>query len=253
MGLVKIKGPTLVEIIEYRKQAHKTRKHARPTFLILNKLWKKSRRNDEDVWDELTNYAHPTESEHINGSAIKGAFRAFLLKRQQGRCCYCRCWLLAAAQARHIEHILPRSSYRRFSLDFLNLTVACVDCNLAKSRRVWGNVPLDALVYPSQNFFADMYHPRFHHYNEHVRYIAIETNDGAISIYLGLTPQGRHLCLNLLDKIASKRALLNNNLELKDSMSEIEGYRNVVEKIGTPALDIFSEALNDRLTELING
>lgn len=97
-----------------------------------------------------------------------------------------------------------------------------------------------------------MYQPRFYRYDDHVRYVVFETNLGGIVLYLGITLQGQHFCLNLLDKIASKRALLNNNLDLKDSINEIEVYRNVTGHVDMPDLDAFSQALNDRLAELVS-
>lgn len=252
MSLRKLKHPLLAEMKEYRNCAHSPRKYARETVLVLTRLWKTARRNNTDVWGLVTKYAHATDNEKFNGSTIKTAFRSFLVKKQGGRCCYCRCWLLAASGARHIEHVLPRKFYPGFSLDFLNLSVACVDCNLAKTKDVWGTISVDAKAYPDAQHFPDMYHPRFHRYDDHVRYVVFESNLGGIALYRGITPQGQHLCLHLLDKIASKRALLNNNLDLKESINEIEGYRNVTGHIDMPALDTFSQALNDRLAELIN-
>jgi len=241
------------DIVEYRKRAHRTRKHARLTLSILSKLWKRARRENKDLWEELTKYEHPTLGEYVHGRAIKGAFRDFLLRKQQGRCCYCRCWLLATASARPIEHILPRNSYRRFSLDFWNLAVACVDCNLSKTKHVWGSIPTGAIQYPSGNHFPDMYHPRFHPYNEHVRYVLVETNGGGIALYRGLTPQGKHLCMNLLDKIATKRALLNNNPGLKQSLNDIDDYRTMSRKLGTPQLDALAKLLDTRLMEIVQA
>lgn len=239
------------EIKLYLGRPHRTRKHVAATLLVLRKFWRESRRLDSDVWDNLSSYGSAAAKEAVNGSAIKGAFRDFALRLQHGRCCYCRCWLPATPYAMPIEHILPRNAYRRFSVDFWNLAVACVDCNLAKGSKAWTSIPAGTAGYPRRDAFPGMFHPRYHSYNEHVRFIVIETNGVSIALYRGRTQQGNHLCLNLLDKIASKRALLNNNPELQESLQDIDRYRAATGTIVAPALDAFAKTVDSRLMDLI--
>lgn len=245
------KKKLFAEIAEYRHRTHRTKKHSRTAYLVLANFWKRSRREKVDLWEALGSYEHPVEKSTVTGTAIKKAFRDYMLEKQRGRCCYCRCWLHNNAYAKPIEHVLPRSSYKQFSLDFWNLAVACVDCNLGKGNRVWGTVPVNAQTYPNRDDFGQSFHPRLHLYNEHVRYIMVETNTGGIALYRGLTPQGKHLCSELLDIIASKRVLLDNNQQLSRSISEIDAYRAQTKEIATPELDAFAKCLDQKLRLMI--
>jgi len=240
------------QLSEYLQCAHSAKRHLGSTLGVLYDLWRKARKEKRDVWDELTKLKHPGSGNKVNGTAIKSAFRKYISSHQQGRCCYCRQWLVSSGGARPIEHILPKAEYPQFSLDFWNLAVACADCNLAKLKDVWGSVRRDSFLYPGPVVFQDMFHPRFHAYNDHIRYVFVETNTGGIALYEGLTPQGKHLCLNLLKKIATKRALVEHNPELKKSMSNIVSYQARVEGIGSSRLAEFTEMLDDSLVNLLD-
>lgn len=234
----------------YLARAHRIRKHVQASLAVLAKMRRIARREHRDVWAELSYYVHPVPDEAIDGAALKGAFRDIAMQYQHGRCCYCRCWLPATAYARPIEHILPRRVYGHFALEFANLAVACVDCNLAKSDEVWGSIARETLRYPDAGAFSDMYHARYHFYDAHVRYIIIETNGVSVALYRGRTTQGKHLCRTLLERIASKRALLTNNPDLQASLHDIDRYRVATCDIAMPALDKLVAALDQRLTEL---
>lgn len=239
------------ELAEYRKRAHRPLKYTPHVIPVLLEMWRRSRRNKTDLWKELSNYSHAIYKDDITGVSIKSAFRDFMRKSQQGRCCYCRCWLVGSAHARPIEHILSRDDYPQFSLDFWNLAVACADCNLAKTNHVWGSVPTTAKRYPGHDGFHDMFHPRYHAYNDHIRYVVVETNAGGIALYQGLTPQGKHLCIKLLNKIASKRALIAEHPELNESMEGINQYRVAVDSKAAPHLHKFAEMLDRSLLDLL--
>ena len=233
------------QVKEYTASTHPTKKYRKETLNILCEMWKRSQRSKCDLWAEISDLKHPQSNNKINGSVIKSNFRSFLQKSQKDRCCYCRQPLANIAHAKPVEHILPRLHYPQFSLHFWNLAVACVDCNGVKLKDVWGTIDMQASVYPPPSEFFNMYHPRFHIYENHVEYIWVEKNGLGVSIYKGLTDQGRHLCLNLLHKISAKRILIEGDAELQDAMSELGNYQRKVDGIELPKLNEFAISLND--------
>jgi len=249
MTTVKTRKELRAEIREYTRKPHLTASCASATLAAVANLVRQARRDNKDVWATLSKYKDDSNPD-ITGSAIKSGFRAFLLQKQGGRCCYCRCWLPAAGGARPIEHILARDKFGRFSMHFWNLAVVCADCNGGKTNSNWGFAP-GIMKYPDASAFQETYHPRFHNYDEHVRFVMVETNQGGISVYVGLTKQGKHLCDAVLERTAAKRALLNNHPQLKTSMAIIKRYRKLVGGISTPALDAFADMLDTRLLELV--
>ena len=241
------------ELASYYRQAHVPYMYISDVLPVLKEMWARARTHRVDVWRELGAYVHGTHKDKVTGSSIKSAFRRFLGKPQQGRCCYCRCWLVGSGHARPIEHILPRDAYPQFSLDFWNLAVACADCNLAKTAHVWGTIPRAAHIYPGPEAFLDMFHPRYHAYDDHVRYVVVETNHGGIALYQGLTAQGKDLCLRLLDKIASRRALIDDHPELGASMNEIDHYRAEMDRTVAPELHAFAHMLDTALMDILHS
>ncbi|MFK3794309.1 HNH endonuclease [Pseudomonas piscis] len=185
-------------------------------------------------------------------SDIKGAFRSYIEKQQHNRCCYCRRWLSNSGYSKPIEHILPRKTYEQYSFHFWNLSVACVDCNGLKKEADWANPDKHgAKDYPLPCTFTEMFHPRFHRFDEHVRFIRVQTNDHTITLYRGITPQGKKLCDDLLTTIASKELLVNANAALRSSMETIERFD--VKEGGDLELALKSlvGALSERSIELL--
>lgn len=244
MTAVTTRAQMRAQLAQYRRNAHPTKAHNDVALGIVFQLWRQARREKADLWDTLSKYEHVTHKS-VTGASLKRAFRTYLDGRQNGRCCYCRHWLVNNANAKPIEHILPKIEYPQFSVHFWNLAVACTDCNLAKLKDVWGSISEQSFCYPGHHAFPDMFHPRFHAYDEHVRYVIVETNSGGVSLYEGRTAQGRHLCINLLNKVATKRTLVENNPELKKSMSTIVGYQAKLAGISTPRFAEFAELLNE--------
>lgn len=190
--------------------------------------------------------AKPTISE------IKGAFREFIAKEQGDRCCYCRRWLFKNGNAKPIEHILPREVYEHYSFNFWNLSVACVDCNGLKGPKDWSSPTKQRLEnYPSPASFTEMFHPRFHKYNDHVRFIRVQTNDHSITLYRGITPQGEKLCEDLLKHIAGKEVLVNANPALKASLDTIERFEVEEGSELESVIQSLHGALSDRTFKLI--
>lgn len=58
--------------------------------------------------------------------------KAALIAETNRKCAYCESYLLHVAFG-HIEHILPRSGHPELSFEWINLTLACEQCNNRKS------------------------------------------------------------------------------------------------------------------------
>lgn len=240
------------EIKLYLGLAHATKKHVPRTQELLRKLWAQARQRPfADVWSALDTLNDVTALGTIKGASIKSAFRRRLLELQDGRCCYCRRWLVNTAYAKPIEHILPRGHYPQFSIDFWNLAVACTDCNGAKSDDVWGTVSPARRRYPRARDFPDAFHARFHRYDDHVRYVRMENNAIAFVLFTGLTPQGRHLCRSLLHRIAAKEILVVNNPILAPAIDEIRDFGAKADGLRLDQLKKFNELLDQHVMRLL--
>ena len=185
-------------------------------------------------------------------SDIKGAFRSYIETAQRNRCCYCRRWLCNSGYSKPIEHILPRKTYEQYSFHFWNLSVACVDCNALKKETDWANPDKHGFeAYPLPSTFTEMFHPRFHRFDEHVRFIRVQTNDHSITLYRGITPQGQKLCDDLLTTIAGKEVIVNANAALKSSMETIERFDVKEGSHLESALKSLVGALSERSIDLL--
>lgn len=238
----------------YLQMAYKVKKNIPHTLAQLRNLRKKSRlAPNVDVWPELDKDIKVNALVTIKGSEIKSAFRRYLMQNQENRCCYCRRWLSNIAHAKPIEHILPRSHFPQFSIQFWNLAVACSDCNTIKSDDVWGSTSLHSSRYPVPHEFTDIFHPRFHRYNDHIRYIRLETNLSAVVIFTGCTPQGQHLCRSLLHKIARKETFIQNNQILATAIKHIDSFKEKAEtlNLNLQHFDAFSKTLNESILRLL--
>lgn len=90
-----------------------------------------------DGWPEIVN--------GILHKNLKGADQGFyssdewrlmryrVLRESNG---YCMCCGVSSKHAQlHVDHIKPRSKYPELELEFTNLQVLCLDCNLGKSNK----------------------------------------------------------------------------------------------------------------------
>ena len=221
--------------------AYPVKKHRRNALVVIRTLRKKAQAGDRGVWKELSDYGKP--SGNITGPKIKQALRKFLISQQGHECCYCRRWLLNNAYASPIEHILPRDIYPEFALHFWNLAVACTACNSAKTADDWGMFAPPYVSYPIPEKSGHFFHPRFHQFNQHVRFVRVETNDVKLIAYVGITAQGKHLCSSLLSKVVGKEQLYRNTPVLTEFECLMRDYDTSADAPDRPALQAFQEAL----------
>jgi len=241
------------EFLEYKSTIHLTKKYVAVTRKALFNLWRLSRRENRDVWGDLADLKNTLSNTKVDDRAVKAAFRAYLSAAQNGRCCYCRQWLVNTAYARPIDHIIPRDTFPQFSLYFWNLAVACADCNGVKTNSQWQSDMVVNATYPPPDTFVKMFHPRFHEYSNHVRYVSVEMNGSSVSIYKGITEQGNQLCVDLLEKVAAKRAFLSGNHNMRKSISTVEGYREALDNVEHPMLESFIRSLDISIADIVTS
>ncbi|WP_349975397.1 hypothetical protein [Pseudomonas sp. WHRI 8519] len=204
-----------------------------------------------DLWVEL--YEHNKNKQSgVTGRLLRKYLRDFLEAEQGRKCCYCQRPLVNISHAKPIEHILPRQPFVQHSFHLWNLAVACFDCNHAKSNECWVDPALAAVAaYPKPQDFVDSYHPRFHVYDEHVKFVRVQTNTVNISLYIGLTLQGKNLCKSLLKNVSAKDILLSSNLLLKQSIQKLHDHMPSLDGRAATAVDEFNEALAGMTLKLI--
>jgi hypothetical protein len=237
---------TLVPDQLTQSSAGKQQLMRRQRLNLLLGLRKQARDGDKSVWGKLGKI---DDAPHAD---LKKALRQALKERQEPRCCYCKRWLLNQAAAAPIEHVLPRHTYPAYALRARNLAIACVDCNALKGKIDWGNFPEPHRRYPSGEELT-FFHPRFHDYDAHVRFARMETNRYEYVTYKGLTPQGRHLCTELLNRVVGKQSLKRGYPRLANwqrIVDEVAANQNFDER---PALAAFrktmEQAIGDRLDD----
>lgn len=240
----------LRQLKTYRRQAHKAKVHRLSSLVFLSRLHKQSQSGDEDTWQILSDH-RKKEKTGVTGPLIKSAFRNYLSALQNNRCCYCRRWLNNIAHARPIDHILPKSNYPQFAIHFWNLALACYDCNEQKKRDDWGQLPAHCMTYPEPMAIEHFFHPRFHVYDEHVSFFRIETNQTYITTFKGISPQGKHLCSELLYIISGKETLCSNNPTLTGALSDIETFQQQSQADELPALAEFRRSLDTSILNML--
>jgi uncharacterized protein (TIGR02646 family) len=231
-------------------QSYPVKKHRREALIVIRQLRKRAQAGDKDVWKALNDYGKKA-GEVVIGSKIKAALRKFLAAQQGHECCYCRRWLLNNAYASPIEHVLPRATYPQFALHFWNLAVACTACNSAKTDADWGGFVANHPVYPLPAGIDHFFHPRYHQYAQHIRYVRLETNDLRFISYLGITPLGKHLCTNLLSKVVGKEDLYRSTPVLTEFEDLMRSLDTTPESPERPALQLFQATLQGLVAERV--
>jgi hypothetical protein len=102
---------------------------------------------------------------------IKPAIRQHYTREQNTTCPYCQMQLNSErGRMWDVEHIIPRSTVENFMFHPLNLCVACVECNSAKSNKKVTNSTAKK-HYPRKGF--TIIHPHFDNYQEHIKCIHV--------------------------------------------------------------------------------
>lgn len=215
----------------------------RERLQLLRTLQQDAQAGDKTVWKRLG------DASNKQCKALKALLRERLKAHQEPRCCYCKRWLLNTAYASPIEHVLPRDIYPEFALHPRNLAIACYDCNQLKTADDWGSFSGPNLKYPRRQATVHFYHPRYHRYDEHICYMRIENNRLQFVTYRGLTPQGRHLCVNLLCRVVGRESLQRSTPELAEWLQMVDDLKTEPEPPPRPALEAFRNAIDHAIDE----
>ena len=231
------------ELDAYMARPHRTDLHHPASKRELLKMFRSSRRGVTNGWDLLNALGKSDKKAKVNASELKRALRDQLSPRQAHRCCYCRRWMANNGYARHIEHVLPHSKFPQFSVHFWNLAIACPDCNLLKADSVWGGIDRKKKRYPLPSDIRTWFHPRFHDYDHHVRFVRLESNGMAVVVFIGLTHPGRFLCENLLRHIAKMELLVTSNPVLSGYSAVLQDYQDHADPVKGEELRKFQAQL----------
>lgn len=237
------------ELALYFARPHRTQKYRDEARKLVRQFFRETQKG-KDGW-ALLDALDKKNGDLVSGAELKGALRDVLVKQQANRCCYCRRWLVNTAYARPIEHVLPRAEFRQFSLHFWNLAIACTDCNSQKSDDVWGAVDRKRRTYPRIGSISDWYHPRFHEYDEHVRFVRLESNGVTVVVFRGVTAQGKALCGSLLRHIAAKEMLIANNATLSSCLSALNEHGDSFDDTKSQKLRDFQNELSASVTRIL--
>ena len=113
---------------------------------------------------------------------IKPSIRTHYALEQNATCPYCQMELKTKrGRSWDVEHIIPRAAMDSFMFEPLNLCIACVECNSAKSHKKVTN-SVAKIRYPKKGYL--IIHPHFDDYHEHI--IAIRVG----LFYFPRTPKG---------------------------------------------------------------
>ncbi len=103
---------------------------------------------------------------------IRKEIRDHYRETQNGICVYCKNEVsLISALNCHVEHIEPKSLYKKFIFEPKNLCVVCADCNTIKREQEVHEDTLnnnEPVHYPRSSAAFKVYHPHFDIWNEHI-------------------------------------------------------------------------------------
>lgn len=205
----------------YFEDCYRPRRDLKQAKEVLLDLIARSRAGEPDMWEVLYGLEVIAGDRTLRGQNFRGHFRKYLEPLQDTMCCYCRATLQNIAGAKPFEHILPSSIYPQFALHFWNIAVSCYNCNEKKKADDWCEFPKNRKFYPLPGLFKKSFHPRFHIHDEHVWVHRRSSGRLSVSAFLGLTDQGRHLCIKLLKHTAEREIRHANNQEFQTVLGKL--------------------------------
>jgi uncharacterized protein (TIGR02646 family) len=186
--------------------------------------WRRKATGTPGSWSLIRDATYSVGGKKVKGSFLVTLLRKHLVTLQGGRCCYCRCRLQGIGYARPIEHVLSRDDYPQYTFRYRNLAVSCYDCNHLKSASNWSSVKKTRRRYPNERACADFFHPRYHAYDEHVKFVHIATNGAEIRLFIGISAQGKQLCRDLLHRACARELSLSANARLAGPIEQLRRH-----------------------------
>lgn len=210
------------------------------------RMWRRHAAENKKAWSDFRDAVFREGNRSTEGSVLISLLRQHLVGIQGGRCCYCRRLLQGIAYAKPIEHVLSRADYPQYTFLYRNLAVSCYDCNHSKKAKNWSGWKIGRKGYVPAGRCAKFFHPRLHKFDDHVRFLRIETNGTSISVYVGLTDQGRQICRDLLQHTAGRELLTSANKRIASAMEKLKVQIDRLEDLKSAEdLRSFMEALDD--------
>lgn len=215
-----------------------------PESRVFFRHWRRAAGTHGKAWNAIRTAEYTAGGRAFTGARLITSLRNHLVSLQGGGCCYCRRPLQGIAWAKPIDHVLPKNHYPRYTFHYRNLAVACYDCNHVKSDDDWSGWDASRRKYIPEKRCRKFFHPRYHVYDDHVRYLHIATNGANLSVYFGVTVQGRKLCVDLLHKSAGRQLALTANSRLDGALTKIRRQAEAMNKQAVAGhLDDFLVAL----------
>lgn len=206
--------------------------------------WRRDAALNGQAWSEIRSDKFTIGEKTFTGSRLITGLRNHLVSLQDGCCCYCRRPLQGIAWAKPIDHVLPKAAYPHYTFHYRNLAVACYDCNHVKRDEDWSGWARARRKYIPERRCRNFFHPRYHPYDDHVRYLHVATNGASLSVYFGISQQGKRLCVDLLHKSAGRQLALTANPRLNNVVTKIRRQTEAAEKKAVAGrLDEFLDAL----------
>lgn len=108
---------------------------------------------------------------------------------QDDSCCYCRkAFMQDHPLAVDIEHVLPKSRYRRQAISTVNLSVACKRCNMeikgARRDFISGSLTFKNKTDVSTSTRYTFIHPNLDVYTDHINMIAVQVDGCTLRRYV---------------------------------------------------------------------
>lgn len=108
---------------------------------------------------------------------VRQYIRNHYRQEQKGFCAYCQGVVsLQSANNCHVEHIAPKSKYKKFMFEPKNMCVVCADCNEIKREQEIMNEEPDPVLkggtrkhYPRSSSAFKIVHPHFDIWSDHIQ------------------------------------------------------------------------------------
>lgn len=114
---------------------------------------------------------------------LRGRIKTHYITVQNNRCCYCNIHIPSENHNNwNAEHVVSRAKHPRFLFTPKNLSVSCLDCNIAKSEQEVLNNP-NLVNYPNASSAFKILHPHFDNFEDHIWVSGF--------VYLGKTLKGK--------------------------------------------------------------
>jgi hypothetical protein len=171
---------------------------------------------------------------------VRTFFRQHYRAEQNGLCAYCQNDIsVRSANNAHVEHIAPKSIYRKFMFEAKNLCVICSDCNEIKSDKEVLNHYTDTVKplqgnasrsqYPRSTNAFFIVHPHYDEWDDHLikfghQYIS-KTNKGAFTIFVCNLNRYFHQKYNTIQEFVSDDDLIGKMKAFIEAGSSVQRTR----------------------------